>query len=103
MPLSPPFMLALQVYAPLHRELKGLPALLQQPHRLRVRDGGKGLVQHILQALQEALFHHGVEEIKVLSTVLGGGAWRGGGEGGRTGNEAGWRAKLNGGGGPGGG
>ena len=63
-------MLGLKVDAPFYREIKLLPALLQNFHRLGIADSSKLVGDHVVQPVKQALIHKGVEKFHLLGALF---------------------------------
>ena len=63
-------MLGLQIYAPLHREVELLSGFFQNIHGLGVAYTAEVVIHHVMQPLQQALVHEGVEELHLHGAAL---------------------------------
>ena len=63
-------MLRLQVDAPLDGVVELVAGLFEQLHGVGIRDAAEVVVHHVVQALEQALVHEGVEELHLLRALF---------------------------------
>ena len=63
-------MLRLQVDAPLDGVIELVAGLLEQLHGVGIRDAAEVVVRHVVQALEQALVHEGIEEFHLLRALF---------------------------------
>ena len=63
-------MLRLQVDAPLDGVVELVAGLFEQLHGVGIRDAAEVVVHHVVQALEQALVHEGIEELHLLRALF---------------------------------